>query len=115
MGSGDTLTVWREKLIQKLREHGVPEADVERRADELTAPMLVAHEIAEAHRQKTMRRLRAMGWPDDKIEQALVELTFRRGDRLIRQQKVLRTRRRGSHDCPKRDGRYHGGPLAREK
>lgn len=100
----DTLILWREKLIQKLRQRGIPESDLERRADEMMAPILAVQEIIEACRQKAVRRMRARGWPEDKIDQALVELTFRRGDRFIRQQGVQRTRWRGSRDCPQRNG-----------
>lgn len=57
--TSSTLFLWREKLIQKLHEHGVPEADLERRADELMAPIVAAQEIVEARRQRAMRRMRA--------------------------------------------------------
>ncbi len=84
MGRGDTLTLWREKMIQKLRERGVAEPDLEYKADELMAPILAVQEIVEARRQKAVRRMRARGWPEDKIDQALVELALRRGDRFVR-------------------------------
>jgi hypothetical protein len=85
MGGGDTLVLWREKMIQKLRERSVPEADLERRADEMMAPILAVQGVVEARRNKATRRMRARGWPEDKIDQALVELALRRGDRFVRQ------------------------------
>ncbi len=86
MGRGDTLTLWREKMIQKLRERGVADPDLERKADELMAPILAVQGIAEAGRNKATRRMRARGWSQDKIDQALVELALRRGDRFVRRQ-----------------------------
>jgi hypothetical protein len=84
MGKSETLILWREKVIQKLRQRGIPETDLERRADEIMAPILAVQAIAEARRRKAVRRMRARGWSEDKIEQALIELVFRRGDRFIR-------------------------------
>ena len=84
MGDRDTLTLWRKKIIQKLRERGVSEPDLEGKADELMAPILAVRGIAEARRRKAVRRMRARGWPEDKIDQALVELALRRGDRFVR-------------------------------
>jgi SOS response regulatory protein OraA/RecX len=83
MGKRETLILWREKLIQKLRQRGTPESDLERRADEMMAPILAAQKIVEARDQKATRRMRARGWSDDKIAQALVELAFRRSDRFM--------------------------------
>jgi hypothetical protein len=39
MSQTDTLVLWREKMIEKLRQRGVAEADLERRADEMMAPL----------------------------------------------------------------------------
>jgi hypothetical protein len=85
MGDGDTLTLWREKMIQKPRERDVPESGLERKADELMAPILAVQGIAQARRQQAMRRMRARGWFEETIQEALVELALRRGDRFLRQ------------------------------
>lgn len=40
MADGGTLVLWRETLLQKLRQHGVLGSELERRADEMMAPIL---------------------------------------------------------------------------
>jgi SOS response regulatory protein OraA/RecX len=84
MNQTDTLALRREKLIQKLRQRGVAEADLERRAEEMMAPIVEARVVVRARNQKIERRLRTRGWPKNKIGRALIELALRRGDRFVR-------------------------------
>jgi hypothetical protein len=84
MSQTDTLVLWREKLIEKLRQRGVDEADLERRADEMMAPLQQARVKIQARDEKIRRRLRLRGWSDDNIEWGLIELALRRGDRFVR-------------------------------
>jgi hypothetical protein len=71
-------------MIEKLRQRGVAEADLEQRADEMMAPLQRARTRIQARDEKIRRRLRLRGWSDDDIERALIELALRRGDRFVR-------------------------------
>ncbi|WP_046864785.1 hypothetical protein [Microvirga massiliensis] len=84
MGQTDTLVLWRERLIEKLRQRDVAEADLDRRADEMMAPLRRARVKIQTRDEKVRRRLHLRGWSDDDIEQALIELAFRRSDRFVR-------------------------------
>jgi hypothetical protein len=84
MDQTDPLTLWREKMIQKLRQRGVAEADIEKRADEMIAPLRRARTIRQARDEKIRRRLRLRKWSDGDIEWGLIELALRRGDRFVR-------------------------------